>query len=75
MMYALKHQDKYLRFASYRSVTLVDTPEKATLYSRFSDAEKRKNSDTCFIKREPIAMIECKVVEINFTFTEREVTQ
>lgn len=39
--FAVKHGGDYLRFGSYRQADVVDSPLKATLYTRLSDAQRR----------------------------------
>ena len=43
--HVLMYGNKYCRFASYSSVTLVDDPVKASLYTRLYDANYKTRDD------------------------------
>ena len=66
MVYALKYQNKYAKFSSYLVMKLVDHPENANLYSRYSDAKKRQESRV-YLNRQLIKPGQLEIVEIHFT--------
>ena len=74
-MYVIKIGNGYLRFGSYSTATIVDKPEKATLYSRIGDANKRKNDRTqgTYIGRTRVSTAQLDIVEVTFTSTERKI--
>jgi len=80
MAFAIKYNDKYLRFGSYSLATPVDLPENATLYSKLAHVKHRLMKDKHYYLTHPIKRprqrvetADLKVVEIQFTFTESPV--
>jgi len=70
MVYCIKYRSKYCRFGSYRMVYLCDSPEKATTYSRLSDA-KKKTQENLFMDACPIDKNELQIFEVTFSYTEK----
>jgi len=71
-MYVIKFGNGYLRFGSYSTASIVDKPEKATLYSRVGDANARKSRDT-YIGRTIVLRTQLEVFEVTFISTEKKV--
>jgi hypothetical protein len=64
--YALKRGDQFLRMGSYRVVTSVDNPLKASLYSRLSDANKRlEYPGDFYMNDERVPARELRIVEVS----------
>ena len=75
MSYVIKCRGKYARFGSYRTMTLVDKPENATIYSRLKDVEKRYKDDVFYLKKGSVSCVldKIEIYEIIFTHTEKKV--
>jgi hypothetical protein len=69
MNYVLKYKGKYLKFGSYSKAVLVDRPEKASIWSRLSDAEYRIRYGG-WIDRKHIPGNQFQLYSVEFTWKE-----
>jgi hypothetical protein len=64
--FIVKYKDNYCKFGSYRKITLLNNPLKATMFSRINLA-KNRSIQNHWVNDTEIQAKELKIVEIEFS--------